>query len=93
MTVNMCIVMTKASGGDEAVALLNASMGSILGVFVTPALILGFLGQDSNIEFGKVVLKLVYRVIIPIICGQILQFFFPAVVKFVTAHKPKFAKI
>ena len=38
-------------------------------------------------------LKLVYRVVIPIIFGQILQFFFPTVVKFVATHKPKFGKI
>ena len=72
MTVNMVIVMTKASGGNEAVALLNASLGSIIGVFLTPALILIYLGQESDIKFGEVVLKLVYRVIIPIIVGQIL---------------------
>ena len=44
MTVNMVIVLTKASNGDEACALLNASLGNLLGVFVTPALILGYLG-------------------------------------------------
>ena len=44
MTVNMVIVLTKSSGGDEACALLNASMGNLLGVFVTPALILLYLG-------------------------------------------------
>lgn len=69
MTVNMVIVMTKQSGGNEAVALLNASLGSMIGVFITPALILIYLGQESDIQFGKIVLKLVYRVIIPIIFG------------------------
>ena len=69
MTVNMVIVLTKSSGGNEACALLNASLGNLLGVFVTPALILLFLGKDSDIEFGEVVLKLCYRVLIPIIFG------------------------
>ena len=72
MTVNMVIVLTKASGGDEACALLNASLGSLLGVFVTPALLLLYLGQSSDIDFGQVVLKLCYRVLIPIAFGQIL---------------------
>jgi len=44
MTVNMVIVMTKSSGGNEPCALLNASLGNLLGVFVTPATILLFLG-------------------------------------------------
>ena len=69
MTVNMVIVMTKASGGDEACALINASMGNLLGVFATPALLLLFLGKSSNIDFGEVVLKLCYRVLLPIIFG------------------------
>ena len=69
MTVNMVIVQTRAAGGDEACALLNASMGNLLGVFVTPALILGFLGQKGEIAFGGIVLKLVLRVLIPIVVG------------------------
>lgn len=72
MTVNMVIVLTKSGGGDEATALLNASVGNLLGVFITPALILGLLGQSSDIKFLNVVLKLVYRVVIPIIFGQLL---------------------
>jgi sodium/bile acid cotransporter 7 len=93
MTVNMVIVLTKAANGDEACALLNASLGNLLGVFVTPALILGYLGQTSNIKFVDVVLKLVYRVVIPIIFGQILQNCSKSAVDFVAKHKPKFAKI
>jgi len=93
MTVNMVIVLTKAASGDEACALLNASVGNLLGVFITPALILAYLGQESDIKFGGVILKLTYRVLIPIAFGQILQFFFKPVVIFVTKHKPKFAKI
>ena len=69
MTVNMVIVFTKASGGDEACALINSALGNLLGVFFTPALILLFLGKSSNIEFGEVVLKLCYRILIPITFG------------------------
>lgn len=69
MTVNMVIVLTRASGGDEACALLNASLGSLVGVFITPALLLLFLGKDSDINFGEVILKLCLRVLIPIAVG------------------------
>lgn len=72
MTVNMVIVFTKSAGGDEAAALLNASLGNLMGVFVTPALIMLYLGQESNIDFGAVVLKLCYRILIPVIAGQLL---------------------
>ncbi len=47
MTVNMVIVQTRAAGGDAACALLNATLGNLLGVFLTPALILMFLGVSG----------------------------------------------
>lgn len=72
MTVNMVIVLTKSSGGNEASALFNASFGSVLGVFITPALILGYLGQESNIDIVATILKLCYRIIVPLIVGQII---------------------
>lgn len=92
MTVNMVIVMTKSSGGNEASALFNASFGSVLGVFITPALILLYLGQESNIDIGATILKLCYRIIIPLIVGQIIQFFVPKVSAFVAKYKSKFGK-
>ena len=89
MTVNTVIILTKSAGGDEACAIVNASFGNILGIFVTPALVLLYIGETSKIEFGPLVLKLCYRVLIPLIVGQILQFFCPPIVKFVTKYKSK----
>jgi len=92
MTVNMVIVLTKSSGGDEAAAVFNAALGNLLGVFLTPAWILILLGESADIDFGAVVLKLFYRVLIPLAVGQILQFYFPSVKDYVKAHKKNFKK-
>ncbi|GMH52253.1 hypothetical protein TrRE_jg10864, partial [Triparma retinervis] len=45
MTINMVIVLTKSAGGDEASAVFNAAFGNLLGVFLTPALVLMYLGE------------------------------------------------
>ena len=43
MTINMVLVLTASSGGNEACALLNATAGNFMGVFLTPAYLLLFL--------------------------------------------------
>lgn len=73
MTINMVIVLTAASGGDEAAAVFNAAAGNLLGVFATPALVLLFLGESNGIDFGRVVVKLSLRVLAPLCVGQALQ--------------------
>jgi len=90
MTVNMVIVLTVASGGSEAAAVFNAAFGSLLGVFITPAMILLYLGDSGGIEFEKVVMKLLLRVVLPIAVGQLLQYYSKPVVEFVKLYKKKF---
>ena len=69
LTVNMIIIFTSSAGGDELSAIINASLSNILGVFLTPALLLLYLSKSSEIDPIPVVLKLCYRILIPIIIG------------------------
>ena len=71
MTINMVIVLTKSSGGDEASAVFNAAFGNMIGVFITPFLVLMYLGQSGGIDVGSVFGKLAVRVIAPIFVGQV----------------------
>jgi len=92
-TVNMVIVLTTSSGGDEACALLNAAMGNFIGVFVTPALITGYLGKTGHVHFMTIVLSLCYRVLIPTIFGQLLRTFVEPINQFVTKRKSLLSKL
>jgi len=38
--VSSAVIMTKAVNGNEAAAVLNSAFGSVLGVFLTPVLLL-----------------------------------------------------
>lgn len=90
MTVNMVIVLTVSARGDQAAAIFNSACGNLLGVFVTPGWVLVLLGQSAQINFGATILRLLIKVLFPLAFGQLLQFKFPAVKKFVDTHKPRF---
>ena len=72
-TVNMCVALTRSAGGSEALAIFNAVIGNLLGVFVTPALLLYLLGRESTIAFVAVFSKLCLKVLLPLCVGQLLR--------------------
>jgi len=41
-------VLTSASNGDEAAAVFNAAFGNMMGIFVSPILILLYIGIDTR---------------------------------------------
>ena len=93
LTINMVCVLTKSAGGDEASAIFNAAFGNMLGVFLSPVLILGYLGVTGGVDLLDVFFKLCLRVVVPVVVGQLLQKFSKTVVAFVKQHKPKFKSL
>jgi sodium/bile acid cotransporter 7 len=87
LSISMVAVLTKSAGGDEASAVFHAAFGNFLGVFLSPALILGYLGVSGSIDMGKVLYQLILRVIVPVILGQILQKCSPSIVAFSNKYK------
>jgi solute carrier family 10 (sodium/bile acid cotransporter), member 7 len=90
VTINMVLVLTKSSGGDEAAAIFNAAFGNMIGVFLSPVLILGYLGVTSDLNLFDVFYKLVLRVVVPVVVGQILQKTSKTVMDFTKAYKQHF---
>jgi sodium/bile acid cotransporter 7 len=90
MTINMVLVLTKSAGGEEAAAILNASSGNMIGVFLSPVLILGYLGVTGDINLLEVFYKLALRVVVPVVVGNLLQKNSKAVVAFVKKYKKQF---
>ncbi|KAI8880076.1 hypothetical protein K501DRAFT_192130 [Backusella circina FSU 941] len=89
-TVSSNVVMTKNAKGNEASALMNAALGNVLGIFVSPALVSSFQGpllaatpEDESatqaggvVDFGQVLKQLGLTVLAPLVVGQIIQWFF-----------------
>ena len=68
--VSSAVIITKAIGGNEAGAIFNSAMGSFLGIFLTPLLLLAFVGIDGNVPVGSILQTLTITVVIPLAIGQ-----------------------
>ena len=73
-TVSSSVVMVSIAGGNLPAAIFNASISSLLGVFITP-LWMGFFMQSSNgtFDFWPVIGKLTIQVLIPVMLGILLH--------------------
>jgi len=65
-TVNMCVLLTGAAGGNVAASLANAVMGNMMGIFATPALLMYFFGTAIELPFLSMVFKLCNKVLVPV---------------------------
>jgi sodium/bile acid cotransporter 7 len=72
-TVNMCIMLTSASGGNIASSICNAVLSNMGGIFITPLLLLNFFGASIKLPFAKMVWKLCQKVLVPVTVGQVLR--------------------
>jgi sodium/bile acid cotransporter 7 len=90
-TVSSSVALTAAAHGNVPGAVFNATVSSLIGVFLTPlwlGLLLGSVGQ--GLELGPVILDLVQWLVLPLAVGQLLRPVFGA---FAARHKPVINKI
>src|SRR3546814_61173 len=52
-TISMSVVMTKSAKGNESAAILNSSAGNLLGIVVTPLLLLLLVNEPSSVQIGR----------------------------------------
>ncbi|KAI9271529.1 SBF-like CPA transporter family-domain-containing protein [Phascolomyces articulosus] len=92
-TVSSNAVMTRNAHGNDSGALVNAALGNILGIFVSPALMQLF-GDDNRIftpgtrgtvDFLSVLKTLGLTVLLPLVVGQVIRYFFTRKVKYLAA--------
>lgn len=74
--VSSAVILTKGVGGNEAGAIFNSAFGSLLGIIVTPFMLLLMAGIDSEVPLGSIFTTLTSTVLIPLILGQVLRHFF-----------------
>jgi len=84
-TVSSSVAMTSLARGNVAVAIFNASISSLIGVFVTPLLMAWYLhATGGTVALGDVILKLVLIVILPLVAGQLVR---PLLLDWVEKHR------
>lgn len=73
-TVSSSVAMTNIARGNVPVAVFNASLSSLLGVFLTPIWMSWYMQSNGiSMPLGPVILKVVGLVLVPIILGQIAR--------------------
>lgn len=86
-TVSSSVVMVSIAGGNLPAAIFNASVSSILGVFITPLWMSLFLAENSkDFDMRTILFKLILQVLLPFILGVGLNRFFG---EFADKHKKK----
>ena len=83
-TASTHVVFTNPAGGNEALALVNAVIGNVIGIFLTPAWIKAFVsdhtGGTASVPYATVIKQLVITVVAPLIAGNCLQHYCPTAV-------------
>lgn len=72
-TITGCVIFTRMAGGSEAVALINAVLGNLLGIVVAPASILLLTGLHGSVTWPVLMGQLLVITALPLAVGQILR--------------------
>ncbi|HRE83396.1 MAG TPA: bile acid:sodium symporter family protein, partial [Opitutaceae bacterium] len=86
-TVSSSVALTAAARGNVPAAVFNATLSSLIGVFLTPlwiGLVLKTGGEPMPL--GKVILDLVLWLLVPLAAGQLMR---PLLGAFATKHKKR----
>jgi sodium/bile acid cotransporter 7 len=84
-TISSSVAMTSVGKGNVPGAIFNASLSSILGVFITPLFIRLFMGFEGvELDLMASVFAIAKLLLLPMIAGQLAR---PLLLAFVTQHK------
>lgn len=73
-TVQSAIALTSMARGNVSAAVCAAAVSSLLGVFLTPALVLLLLGSAvEGIDFGQALLRVMVQLMLPFAAGQLAR--------------------
>jgi len=84
-TISSSVALTGSAGGNVPAAILNASLSSVLGIFITPWLVSLVVGSGSGgIDLAATLLDLCALLLLPLLLGQLLR---PWLGRFFARHK------
>ncbi|MBA3708805.1 MAG: bile acid:sodium symporter [Planctomycetes bacterium] len=72
-TISTCVALTRISGGDEATAVCNSTIGNLLGIVLTPLLVLAVTGRHATLPAHVIFTQLATMVVLPLVIGQLVR--------------------
>ncbi|GDY14605.1 bile acid:sodium symporter [Planctomycetota bacterium] len=72
-TIATAALFTRTAGGDEALALCNTTLGNLVGVVVTPALIVLIAERSGALDLGGAIAQIARDVVVPFAIGQSIR--------------------
>lgn len=73
-TVSSSVVLVSIAGGNLPSAIFNASISSIIGIFITPLWMSGMLQKTLGVfDIGHTIFKLSLEVLLPVVLGLLLH--------------------
>ena len=75
-TVSSSVVMVSIAGGNISAAIFNASISSLIGVFITPlwmSMILSGVAETNAVGLGSIIGKIVLQILLPVFLGIALN--------------------
>jgi solute carrier family 10 (sodium/bile acid cotransporter), member 7 len=74
-TVSSSVVMVSIAGGNLSAAIFNASISSLIGIFITPLWMTVFMDstETPTAGLGNVILSLSLQVLLPVVLGLLLH--------------------
>ncbi|MGI9036625.1 MAG: bile acid:sodium symporter family protein [Pyrinomonadaceae bacterium] len=86
-TVSSSVVMVSIAGGNLPAAIFNATISSVLGIFITPLwMSLVLAGNGQKFDFQSILFKLILQVLLPFAVGVALHRYFG---NFAETHRKK----
>eukprot|EP01084_Bolivina_argentea_P200081 342203_1 len=72
-TLVTSIVLTAAAEGNEAAALVNATITKLTAILITPSVVILLIGNSTSIDTVDVFIQLTIKILLPFIIGQITR--------------------
>jgi len=90
-TISSSVAMTSVGKGNVPGAIFNASLSSILGIFITPFLIRSFMGFEGvELDLLESIISIAKLLLLPMIIGQLAR---PLLLRFAEKHKAVVNKV
>ncbi|GAA0831338.1 bile acid:sodium symporter [Marinomonas arenicola] len=73
-TISSSVAMTAIAGGNVPGAIFNASLSSVLGIFLTPLFVQLFMGMSGgHVDLGDTVGHIAALLLLPMVIGQVIR--------------------